>query len=72
MAYCRFSDDSDVYVFADLDGWLECCRCDLTGDAGSFRTRDVRDMIRHLERHRAAGHKVPEKVFERLRAGDEP
>ena len=27
MSYCRFSDNSDVYVFHHVGGYYQCCSC---------------------------------------------
>lgn len=29
MAYCRFGEDSDVYIYEHVDGNFECCACSL-------------------------------------------
>jgi len=59
VAYARFGEDSDVYVFPNPQGRLECCDCDL----GGVREFDsTQAMIDHLAEHRAAGHKVPDYI----------
>lgn len=70
MSYCRMNgQDSDVYVIRTMDD-LQCLGCKLdrrSGDnRGIFRTTGEMGMIRHLETHRAAGHRVPDRAFERL------
>lgn len=27
MAYCRFNDSSDVYMYYDFKGYIQCCFC---------------------------------------------
>jgi hypothetical protein len=71
MAVCRFSDDSDVYVFYSTQGGLECCGCRFLDRAdhavgGYFNAATERDMLEHLQRHKDAGHKVPAEAFDRL------
>lgn len=29
MSYCRFGDDSDLYIYGHVGGWFECCACGL-------------------------------------------
>ena len=29
MSYCRFSDNSDVYMYLNVGGWVSCCGCGL-------------------------------------------
>ena len=57
MSYCRFGEHSDVYVFPSVGGWLECCGC-ILGEP--WEHGSTQSMIDHLERHRAAGHEVPD------------
>lgn len=67
MSYCRISNESDVYVIRDITGqWA--CFCD---PASTFVADTRRKMYMHLLEHRAAGHRVPERVFERLRVEDD-
>jgi hypothetical protein len=69
MAYCRFTRDSDVYVFETESG-IECCRCRLVG--GTFAAGGPAQMIGHLLEHRAAGHAVPDEALRELREDLEP
>lgn len=75
MSFCRFGDDSDVYVYQSADahrrGYYVCCACRLgPGDDESgwddWRTRRRSEMEAHLREHEARGHKVPSKAFARL------
>lgn len=56
MSYARFSDDSSVYVYADVGGYVACCGCAL-GDKWDFHSPS--EIVEHLQEHVAAGHKVP-------------
>lgn len=68
MSYARFGDDSDVYVFIDGETLrLECCACLLRERLGHFQCRTRVQMLAHLEKHRAKGHKVPRSATMRLR-----
>lgn len=60
MSYARFADDSDVYVFANSDGAIECCGCCLHR-LGHPRVEvaTAAEMIVHLAIHALAGHDVP-------------
>ena len=67
MSYCRFSDSSDVYVYASVNGGLECCTCALH-DEGCPNFQTAQAMIAHLEEHQRSGHQVPDHAFDRLRS----
>ena len=73
MSYSRFSDDSDVYIFHHVNGFIQCCGCLLNpGDPFSYETRDPEfysrsEAIAHLERHVARGHNVPHHAFDSIR-----
>lgn len=70
MSYCRFSDESDVYVFVNIQNKWECCRCafrSAPGHAESKIVDTVQEMISHLGEHKKFGHKVPEEVIGKLR-----
>lgn len=58
MSYCRYSEESDVYVYYSTNDTFVCCGC--------FRTEDIYTMIKHLETHIIAGDKVPEYALKRL------
>lgn len=65
MAVCRFGESSDVYVYYSTQGGIECSRCTLLGHS-IFRATDEQEMIAHLEKHKAAGDRVPVEAFEEL------
>lgn len=56
MSFARFSDTSDVYVFAHYQGFVQCCGCLLGDDWDHY---DCESLIAHLQEHVEAGHKVP-------------
>lgn len=64
MAYARFSKDSDVYVFLNVGGFLDCCGCSLHKNAKFY---SVEELLQHLEVHKQGGDKVPEYCIERLK-----
>lgn len=64
MSYARLAEDSDVYVFIDGGGVVHCCWCSLGEDFAGTRA----EVLAHLERHRASGHKVPSSAVGRLLA----
>lgn len=65
MALCRFGwDGSDVYVFYDVGGFINCCGCHLTDR--SFHADTEQQMIEHLREHEKQGDHVPPDVFEAL------
>lgn len=73
MSYARFSEDSNVYVFATIEKGAhvaECCGCLLIPrDNEGMATApwpqyaDPFAIIAHLREHQAAGHKVPDYAF---------
>lgn len=67
MSYARFGPASDVYVFLNCGGYLDCCACSLGGvDDDDPRFDTTAEMIEHLRAHQAAGYDVPADAFERL------
>lgn len=65
MAYARFGQDSDVYVYADSRGGYTCLRC--ARFAGEFRCATAAEMVTHLLRvHRAKGELVPDEAIAEL------
>ncbi len=67
MAYCRRSEDSDVYMYATHNGTIECSGCGLQGVDGTvFIYR--RDALAHLNLHLSWGHLVPQGATERLQS----
>ena len=65
MAYCRFSTDSDVYLYPNVGGYYECCACSLN-DAKAVAIKTLYEVMQHLNEHVAKGDKVPKSAFERL------
>lgn len=66
MSYARWSEDSDVYVFACVSGHLECCGCALE-PSHTFVAHTTAKMLAHLDAHKAARHDVPDSCVERLK-----
>jgi hypothetical protein len=57
MSYCRFADNSDVYLYLSNDGW-ECCGCSLNnGELLLLKT--PWDALGHLKEHVSSGDQVP-------------
>lgn len=66
MSYARFgAGGSDVYVYADCGGYINCCGCCLYSDG--FRAYSTDEMIAHLNEHRDAGHTVLDDTYGGLR-----
>jgi hypothetical protein len=65
VSYARWSADSDVYVFENVGGWIECCGCCLVV-VRHFQADTAEAMAEHLGQHRAAGHKVPDGLEDRI------
>ena len=65
MALARFGcDGSDVYVYYDVGGFINCCGCNLNGQ--SFHADTERQMIDHLKEHEKKGHHIPGYVYDEL------
>ena len=66
--YCtKKLDESDVYVYRDYYGMYRCHECLLSGGlTGPWVSDTPVQMIAHLGKHRATGHKVPANVFQEL------
>lgn len=60
MSYARFSD-GDVYVYADVGGYVACCGCWL-GDKWDFHS--PAEIVAHLQEHVAAGHNVHDYLLD--------
>lgn len=73
MSYIRFGEaGSDVYVYPDIKGSICCCGCPLADTPwGSINFSTTADALEHLRLHRAQGHCVPDRAFERLEADGE-
>lgn len=71
MSYCRFTNDSDVYLYRLTDGRFECCACHLLGERDKeFPRFDThRETILHLIQHLRSGDMVPDYAFEQLLDG---
>lgn len=68
MSYARFTNDSDVYVYADRDGFM----CWVAGAGDAFDDRhfgedELPELIKYLEDMKAAGYAVPDYCLESLR-----
>ena len=66
MSYCRFSEDSGVYMYPHVGGFIECCGCRLAGEPADWATTDHKVALMHLVWHLKAGDKVPDFAFQRL------
>lgn len=72
MSYCRFGDDSDVYLYHHINGSYECCSCRLMGfekGSGMHKSKkmsNLNEALVHLMKHKKKGHKVPDYAFGRV------
>ena len=61
MSFSRFGwEDSDVYVFEHVGGFIQCCGCPYTSkdDFGMYDAKTPRQMLEHLDMHEADGDSV--------------
>jgi hypothetical protein len=70
MSYSRWSATSSVYVFAHVNGQIQCCGC-LFLDDDSFDAWSTAEMVAHIREHIAAGHTILDTLIEALEADDE-
>lgn len=76
MSYCRLGTDSDVYIYSTIvvtpepHRGIVCCLCSLHEVEGEYyvtaTNKPAREMHIHLLKHVDAGHKVPQRAFDRL------
>ena len=71
MSYCRWGEDSDVYMYGTRsEGGVNgiCCQgCELLPEGETSTHFDnPGDALIHLYEHRKAGHKVPYSAIKRL------
>lgn len=67
MSIVRFGYDSNVYIFEDVAGGLNCCGCSLLWETMESTLFDTAfKMIEHLGKHLDAGQKVPGYVFTQI------
>jgi len=62
MSYARWSETSDVYVYAHYMGHVECCGCLLDDSNRAFGSAE--EVVAHMQEHVEAGHKVPPHLLE--------
>ena len=68
MSICRFTEDSDVYMYYS-DGGIDCCGCLLhpkPADPEFWYFKTAREAADHLLAHREAGHLVPQYAIDEL------
>ena len=66
MAYARFGEDSDVYIYLHLNNNYICCNCGLNANK-DFDCQTPKQMIAHLiQHHIKLKHKIPKHTMYRL------
>ena len=73
MSYCRFGENSNVYLCKDILGCWICYSCRLAPEVmegipfhRSIALVSLEEVKAHLEAHQEAGHLVPDYDFERV------
>lgn len=64
MAYCRFGADSDVYLYAHINGGWHCSGCSI--DKREPLMKSAQEALDHLRVHVKNGEKVPRHAIRRL------
>lgn len=72
MAYARFFD-SDIYIYAHVGGYIECCACWLNENLDEYSLFGLSDkitnddqLIEHIRQHRQLGHNIPDDLEEEI------
>jgi len=71
MAYSRFFD-SDIYIYAHVEGYIECCACWLNErlDTNLFglseKITNDEQLEAHLDEHLLAGHDIPNNLLKEI------
>lgn len=65
MSYCRFGEDSDVYIFPHFSGPICCCAC-LRANGDDVFVDTAEEATEHLNLHRSHGDRVPDRAFRAL------
>lgn len=58
--------DSDIYLFENVGGWIECSGCRFD-DPWIVQLNSVDEALTHIAKHRAAGHQVREGIENAVR-----
>jgi hypothetical protein len=67
MAYCRFGDDSNVFMYGTLSSRIKCCMC-MFGPKEPTEFDNPKEAMEHLMKHIDAGHRVPGEAVEKLKS----
>ena len=60
--WARWSEGSDIFV-GKRGRQAECINCHFVADGrGIYLSRITNEMIKHVEKHRRAGHAVPDDL----------
>lgn len=66
MSYCRFGDDSDVYMFPSNDG-IVCWACSMIAKDTAIIFKDKIAAYLHLLSHKDYDDKVPDYAIRDLK-----
>lgn len=72
MSYARFGEESDVYIFEHVAGYIQCCGCRLVEldekeIFGFANLNTAREALQHLNDHVLEGDKVNAETFRLIR-----
>lgn len=72
MSYARWGEESDVYIFEHVAGYIQCCGCQMTKTSdkelfGFANLKTARKALEHLDAHVANGDKVSPSTFEKIK-----
>lgn len=67
MSYCRFGNDSSVYIYPHAHGYIVCGYCRLEKNFGDVLFHNYSDAIDHLQEHKKMGGKVPKYALDELK-----
>ena len=66
MSYCRRNEKSDVYMYLNMAGMIECSCCSLAQDGWNSELSSAREALLHVRKHVLAGDLVPNEVVDKL------
>lgn len=78
MAYCRMGEDSDLYIYNCIFNGYTCMNCKIPENRkihikngveysyGEWSSKNLNELLNHLNEHIKLGHKVPSHTIERI------
>ncbi len=74
MSYCRFGEDSDLYIIGLGEGKYNCCGCYLMNIQIEKHKDDImtkKEILNHIALHEEWGDKIPDYAKKRIEGEEE-